>query len=78
MREQVAKLTANGVSAAFINHEQKDAGVKIAVVEGKIKVVYISPESLTILKFRDMHLTKRYQEDLSVFAIDEVHCMLTW
>lgn len=40
--------------------------------------VYISPESLSMLKYRDMLLTDQYQKNLTVFAIDEVHCMLTW
>ncbi len=78
MREQVAKLSAKGICAAFINHEQSDVGVKRSVVEGKMKFVYISPKSLAMPKYRDILLTARYQKNLSVFAIDEVHCMLTW
>ena len=78
MREQVSKLSCRGISSAFINHEQNDSGVKRMVVEGKVKFVYISPESLSMPKYRDMLLNDRYQQNLAVFAIDEVHCMLTW
>ena len=72
MRAHVAKLSSRGISAAFINHEQHDYGVKKSVMEGKVKFVYISPEALSML------LTDQYQRNLAVFAIDEVHCILTW
>ena len=78
MRAHVAKLSSRGISAAFINHEQHDYGVKKSVMEGKVKFVYISPEALSMPKYRDMLLTDQYQKNLAVFAIDEVHCILTW
>ena len=78
MREHVSKLSSRGISAAFINHEQNDSGVKRMVVEAKAKFAYISPESLAMPNYRGKLLTYRYQRNLAVFAIDEVHCMLTW
>lgn len=78
MRDHVSKLLAMGISAAFINHEQDDPTVKQAVVQGKVKFVYISPESLSLPRYRDMLHSDVYQQYLAVFAIDEAHCMLTW
>ena len=78
MRAHVAKLSSRGISAAFINHEQHDYGVKTSVMEGRVKFVSISPEALSMPKYRDMLLTDQYQKNLAVFAIDEVHCILTW
>ena len=77
LHRHVAKLSSRWISAAFINHERHNYGVKNSVVEGKVKFVYISPEALSMPKYRDM-LTDQYQKNLAVFAIDEVHCMLTW
>ncbi len=78
MREQVTKLSAKGISAAFINHEQKDDAIKQAVVRGRVKFVYISPESLSLSKYRDMLSTEPYQQNLAIFVVDEGHCILTW
>ena len=52
MRHQVSKHESRNISAAFINHEQDDSHVKQAVIEGKKTFVYISPESLSIPKYR--------------------------
>ncbi len=78
MRDLVSKLTAKGISAAFINHEQSDASIKQAIVRGQVKFVYISPESLSLVRYRDMLSTEPYQHNLSFFAVDEAHCVLTW
>ena len=78
MRDQVSRLLSVGISAAFINHEQNDANIKQAVVQGKYKFVYISPESLSLPRFREMLYSDRYQEKLAVFAVDEAHCILSW
>ena len=78
MRDQVSKLQSTGISAAFINHEQNDASIKQSVVQGRFKFVYISPESLSLPRFRQMLYSDQYQQNLAVFAIDEAHCILTW
>ena len=68
MRHQVAMLEAKNISSAFINHEQEDWSVKQAVVDGKTKFVYISPESLSIPKYRDMLYSNAYQQRLAFSA----------
>ena len=49
MKDQVEGLTANGVSAGFINSSQSNSeqeNVIQSLNEGKIKLLYISPEKL--------------------------------
>ena len=71
-------LEAKSISSAYINHEQEDWSAKQAVVDGKMKFVYISPESLSNPKYRDMLYSDAYHQKLAVFAVDEMHCILTW
>ena len=78
MHDQVSRLLSVGISATFINHEQDDTNVKHAVVQGKYKFVYISLESLSLPRFREMLYSDQYQEKLAVFAVDEAHCILSW
>ena len=75
MHHQVAKLVARNISATFINHKQDDV---IKGKKNKKTLVYMSSESLSIPKYRDMLYSDAYQLRLAVFAIDEVHCILTW
>ena len=42
------------ILATFINHKQNNAGIKHPVVRGRIKLVYISPKSLSLPRFREM------------------------
>ncbi len=62
MRDQATKLLAKGICAAAINHEQRDATVKQAVVKGDVKLRYISPESLALDKYREMLSSEPYQK----------------
>lgn len=78
MHHQVSMLEAKSISSAFLNHKQEDWSAKQAVVDGKTKFVYICPESWSIPKYRDMLYSDAYQQRLAVFAVDEVHCILTW
>ncbi len=76
MKDQVESLRANGISAGALNSlndETENASLRQACVSGKLKLLYISPERLmgeiTYL-LRDMHI--------SLFAIDEAHCISQW
>jgi len=71
-------LEAKSISSSYINHEQEDWSTKQAVVDGKMKFVHISPKSLSIPKYRDMLYSDAYQQRLALFAVDEVHYILTW
>lgn len=76
MRDQVEALSANGIAAGALNSnndETENAALRRACTEGKLKLLYISPEKLlseTNYLLRDMHI--------SLFAIDEAHCISQW
>ena len=76
MKDQVETLRANGIPAGALNSsndETENANLRRACIEGKLKLLYISPEKLiTEIDYllRDMHL--------SLFAIDEAHCISQW
>lgn len=76
MKDQVEALCANGISAGALNSsndETENAVLRRACTEGKLKLLYISPEKLLAeanYLLRDMHI--------SLFAIDEAHCISQW
>ena len=76
MKDQVESLCANGIAAGALNSnndETTNAALRRACMEGKLKLLYISPEKLLAeinYLLRDMHI--------SLFAIDEAHCISQW
>ena len=76
MKDQVEALCANGISAGALNssnNETENAALRRACMEGRLKLLYISPEKLLAeanYLLRDMHI--------SLFAIDEAHCISQW
>ncbi|WP_300813314.1 DNA helicase RecQ [uncultured Bacteroides sp.] len=76
MKDQVESLSANGIPAGALNSandETQNASLRRACTEGKLKLLYISPERLMAeanYLLRDMHI--------SLFAIDEAHCISQW
>ena len=76
MKDQVEGLVANGIPAAMLNSLMTDGErqqVKQLCIQGKIKLLYISPEGI----MNELHwLLPRI--DLSLIAIDEAHCISQW
>lgn len=76
MKDQVEALCANGISAGALNSsndETENAALRRACTEGRLKLLYISPEKLLAeanYLLRDMHIP--------LFAIDEAHCISQW
>ena len=76
MKDQVEALCANGISAGALNSsndETENAALRRACMEGRLKLLYISPEKLLAeanYLLRDMHI--------SLFAIDEANCISQW
>ena len=76
MKDQVEALRANGITAAALNSnytEVENRAVREQVLQGKIKLLYISPEKLLMEKD---YLLKQIK--VSMFAIDEAHCISQW
>ncbi|PIV50857.1 MAG: DNA helicase RecQ [Flavobacteriaceae bacterium CG02_land_8_20_14_3_00_34_13] len=75
MKDQVDALHANGISAAFYNSSQSSANQNKVLEDlhnEKIKLLYVAPESLPFL------LPHLNHSKVSLFAIDEAHCISAW
>ncbi|MDT7660655.1 MAG: ATP-dependent helicase RecQ [Pseudonocardiales bacterium] len=77
MQDQVDALKALGVRAGFLNSTQ-DAGerraVETAFLAGELDLLYLAPERLRVES--TLRLLDRGR--ISLFAIDEAHCVAQW
>ncbi|KUJ79167.1 DNA helicase RecQ [Microbulbifer flavimaris] len=77
MQDQVEALCAAGVRAAFLNSSlppERAQQIEQALLDGELDLLYLAPERL--LQPRTLELLQRVQ--LSLFAIDEAHCVSQW
>ncbi|QDU91650.1 ATP-dependent DNA helicase RecQ [Pirellulimonas nuda] len=77
MKDQVDALTAGGASAAFVNStlsadERRDVAERVR--SGEVKLLYAAPERL--LAARTLEFLQSV--NVSLFAIDEAHCISSW
>ncbi|MEA1984188.1 MAG: DNA helicase RecQ, partial [Euryarchaeota archaeon] len=77
MKDQVDGLVANGIGAAYLNStlsRSEVQEVKQDLRDGRLKLLYVAPERLTMPS--TIKLLKK--ADVSLFAIDEAHCISEW
>lgn len=79
MKDQVDALTANGISASYLNSSM-DAKESLAVYEKlknrELKLLYIAPEKLFSGDGQFIDFLQKL--NISLFAIDEAHCISHW
>ena len=79
MKDQVDGLRANGIDAAFLNSTQSNVeqvDVFHRIRSGDVKLLYVAPERL--LQSGDRFIQFLREIRISLFAIDEAHCISSW
>ncbi len=77
MKNQVDSLRQNGIAAEYINSSlnyEDIVKIKSALLQKRIRLLYVAPERLTIPTF--LSFLKGLK--ISLFAIDEAHCISEW
>lgn len=77
MNDQVNRLQSMGIAALALHagldkEEMKDA--QDALLQGTIKILYVSPERIQTSAFKDLLL----ELPVDLIAIDEAHCISQW
>lgn len=77
MQDQVYALKANGIKAAYYNssltlEESRDVLKQLQMEQ--LDLLYIAPERLNNDFFRE----RLFESNISLFAIDEAHCVSMW
>ncbi|MGK7918202.1 MAG: DNA helicase RecQ [Prochloraceae cyanobacterium] len=81
MQDQVDALQDNGIGATFLNSSlnwQEVRSRQADILAGKIKLLYVAPERLLGDRFAEFLAQVAAQVGISVFAIDEAHCVSEW
>ncbi len=81
MHDQVGALHEAGVSAAFLNSTQgfeESSALEKQMLRGELTLVYAAPERLNTPRMKDLLRSLHERGKLSLFAIDEAHCVSQW
>jgi len=81
MHDQVGALHEAGVSAAFLNStlaSEEAQNIELRLRRGEITLLYAAPERINTPRFLAQLDALYAQGLLSLFAIDEAHCVSQW
>ncbi len=81
MHDQVGALLEAGVDAAFLNSsltQEESQQIERRLLKGEITLLYAAPERLTTPRFLALLDSLHERGLLSLFAIDEAHCVSQW
>ena len=81
MHDQVGALEEVGVHAAFLNStlSSEDAQrIEREMMSGRLVLLYVAPERVTHPRFQAQLVSLHERGLLSLFAIDEAHCVSQW
>jgi ATP-dependent DNA helicase RecQ len=81
MHDQVGALHEAGVDAEFLNSSlsgEEASRIERRLLQGEITLLYAAPERLNTPRFLALLDTLHQRHQLSLFAIDEAHCVSQW
>ena len=81
MHDQVGALHEAGVAAAFLNSTQdwqQTEEIERQLLAGQLTLLYAAPERVATPRFLGLLDTLHAHGQLSLFAIDEAHCVSQW
>jgi len=81
MHDQVGALREAGVAAAFLNSSlgnDEASAVEKRLLRSELTLLYAAPERVTTPRFLALLDSLHERQLLSLFAIDEAHCVSQW
>ena len=81
MQDQVETLQKNGIAATFLNSSltaEEARSRRLSILNGEMKLLYLAPEKLVSQASKTFLKTVQEKHGLSLFAIDEAHCISEW
>ena len=81
MHDQVGALHEAGVSAAFLNSTlsfEEASSIEKQLQSAELTLLYAAPERINTPRMKDLLRGLNHRGKLSLFAIDEAHCVSQW
>jgi len=81
MHDQVGALQEAGVSAAFLNSTQaqeESSQLEKQLLRNELTLLYAAPERINTPRMKELLSSLHQRGLLSLFAIDEAHCVSQW